>query len=245
MTLTFDLLTLSGRLAGIADAGTFKAWALGELVLSPEVKPAKTKFLPMMTARRMCTGSRFAADLALELCKEHEVSAAVFCSRHGELERNFNIQSAIAADGDVSPTDFAMSVHNAAAGSFSIVGRKKIPITSISAGKATFPQALIAAVSLLKTHGRILLVDFDSYIPEFFKRGMHEQIPDMPYAVGMILTAGSHISCTGEPGLSATEQDLLPCSLKFGQALYRRQAFTFDDGVLCWSFNCKNNLLKD
>ncbi|MCR5537376.1 MAG: beta-ketoacyl synthase chain length factor [Succinivibrio sp.] len=237
MKFSFDIKELSGRVAGVADEKAFIDWLSGTLTVPAEAKPCKTKFLPMMTARRMCIGSRFAADVALELIRSSPVQAAVFASRHGELERNFSIQSAIAEDGDVSPTDFAMSVHNAAAGSFSIVGKQQIPISSVSAGRATFPQALGSAVSLLKRYEQVLLVDFDSYIPDFFRQGMHESMPDLPYAVGLVLTRGSTVSCESRASEAEAAPAELPCSLALCKALYSGSSYSFEDGDNLWQFS--------
>ncbi len=237
MKFSFDIKELSGRVAGVADEKAFIDWLSGTLTVPAEAKPCKTKFLPMMTARRMCIGSRFAADVALELVKSSPVQAAVFASRHGELERNFSIQSAIAEDGDVSPTDFAMSVHNAAAGSFSIVGKQQIPISSISAGRATFPQALGSAAALLKHYEQVLLVDFDSYIPAFFKQGMHESMPEIPYAVGLVITRGSSVCCQSCESRSESASADLPCALALSKALYSGSSFSFEDGDNLWKFS--------
>lgn len=245
MKFTFNVTALSGRLPGLPDAAAFYNWARGDNPLpDSQEKIGKTRFLPMMTARRMCAGSRFAADLALELLQQQTLSAAVFSSRHGELEHSFSIQSAIAAQTDVSPTDFAMSVHNAAAGSFSIAGKQKIPITSISAGKATFPQALAVAASLLRPASTVLLVNFDSYLPEFFREGMQEKDLNLPYAVGILLTPGEAAGCNSTPQSVAEVRagTELPCALQFARHCAQGRAFSFADGDLNWQFSFKGPL---
>lgn len=53
--------------------------------------------LPMMTARRLNSGSRLAVNCGLEMLRRHpDVDAIVFSSRHGELERNHRILSELA-----------------------------------------------------------------------------------------------------------------------------------------------------
>ncbi len=70
----------------------------------------------------------------------------VFTSRHGELERNFRILQALATGQDLSPTDFAMSVHNSAVGNLTIAAQQPIVSSSLSAGLDTFQQGLCEVI---------------------------------------------------------------------------------------------------
>ncbi len=67
----------------------------------------------------------------------------------------------------MSPTDFHNSVHNAAAGYWSIAAHAKLSSTSLSAGNASFAAALLEAVALvqIETHA-CLLVAFDVRPPQ-------------------------------------------------------------------------------
>ncbi len=190
MELSFNIKAFSGRLPDMPSKDDFCAWARGERELDISAKPGKLVNLPMMIARRMCPGSRMAVDTALELLKEFNPDGCIFSSMHGELEKNYNILKAIVADADVSPTDFAMSVHNSASGNFTIVGKCTRAVSSVCAGLGTFMQALTDAVALLEECQHVLIVDFDSYIPEFFRQRMHYKIPSMAYAVGLVIGRG-------------------------------------------------------
>lgn len=99
--------------------------------------------LPMMTARRLNSGSKLAVDCGLAMLRKHAIDAVVYTSRHGELERNYRILHALATDQAVSPTDFAMSVHNSAVGNLTIAARQPIVSSSISAGQDTFQQGVV------------------------------------------------------------------------------------------------------
>ncbi len=76
-----------------------------------------------------------------------------------------------AAEQPVSPTDFAMSVHNSAVGNLTIAARQPVVSSSVSAGMDTFQQSLCDVLSLLHAgYSRVLLVDFDGLLPDFLSR---------------------------------------------------------------------------
>lgn len=238
MQFSFNIEAVAGRLPALGTTKNFLSWARGDVTLDKGAKPDRAQFLPMMTARRMCAGSRMAADTGLELLKAGPVEAAVYASRHGELERNYSILSAIAHDSDVSPTDFAMSVHNAASGSFTIAGKCRIPVSSVSAGLGTFPQALCEAYAMLCCYEHVLLVDFDSYIPDFFRLGMDQEISSFPYAAGFVLSRGSDVSCTFTGEKEATAEPELPFSLQFIRALFTAtDTLELKDTQGVWTFS--------
>ncbi len=238
MQFSFNIEAVAGRLPGLGTTEKFISWARGNLPLDKTSKPEKALFLPMMTARRMCAGSRMAADTGLELLKAGSIDAAVYASRHGELERNYSILNAIAHDSDVSPTDFAMSVHNAASGSFTIAGKCRIPVSSVSAGLGTFPQALCEAYAMLCCYEHVLLVDFDSYIPDFFRLGMDQDISSFPYAAGFVLSRGSAVSCTFTGDREKIEEPELPFALQFIRALFAgKDTLELKDSQGVWTFS--------
>lgn len=177
----------------------------------------------MMIARRMSTPSRLAVEVGLSLL-EAQPDCAIFISRHGEIERSYKILDNINRNIDISPTDFAMSVHNAAAGLLTITAQKTLPLTSIAAGQDGFSQGMIEAQIMF--HGgakRILLIDFDGLLPDIY----HSQISThhLAYATGFILTPGTDFVCHSVPYDSQinpsseidtdTRKTLLPQGLAF------------------------------
>ena len=72
------------------------------------------------------------------------------------------ILDAISAGEPPSPTDFMMSVHNAAAGMFTIEGRVHAPASSVGAGAESFHMALVEAAGMLADGmDCVAVVDFD------------------------------------------------------------------------------------
>ena len=99
--------------------------------------PAMPKRLPMMLSRRMSPASRYAVECALELLERHSVDAVVSASRHAETARGEKSLIALANGQEPSPTDFTMSVHNAATGVLTIFKKLHVPVTSVGFGRNT------------------------------------------------------------------------------------------------------------
>ena len=118
MMTDFDIASHVVLAQGLSSGEDLRAWAQAALPGMPEGLPdaplAFTKRLPMMKARRMSPGARLACEAALALEGAGEAKAWIFSSRHGETVRGVKILDAISAGEPPSPTDFMMSVHNAA-----------------------------------------------------------------------------------------------------------------------------------
>ncbi|WP_295353414.1 beta-ketoacyl synthase chain length factor [uncultured Succinivibrio sp.] len=201
----------------IVNNEQFKEVINGTRPLDRESKPPKAEKIPMMTARRLSIGCRMAVDVGSLLLEQHpDIEAVIYSSRSGEIEHNFKILDAVTSGNDCSPTDFSMSVHNCGVGNFTILNKAKIPSTSISSGKDTFMQALTEAYALLKTsYKKVLLVDYEVTIPEFYTGYLREYTPNFPYAIGLVLTLGDmlKITCQPEPAIHNTaDKDAEPYS---------------------------------
>lgn len=103
MKFTLTLIDWQARAPGLSDADEWQAWSRRSDAIDPAAPLAKLTDLPMMTARRLNSGSRLAVDLGLMMLRKHRIDAVVYSSRHGELERNFRILQALAAELPVSP----------------------------------------------------------------------------------------------------------------------------------------------
>ena len=209
-TLSFNIKALDVNLPTLRSLAEF--CALPTLPpYDPKAKLPKAQDLPMMTARRLTVGARLAADLSVRMSKQYQPQAAVFASRHGELERNYHMLQALAQGTDVSPTDFAMSVHNAACGIAAIVAQQNIPISAVAAQENTLWAGLVESASLLSAgYQTVLLVCFDGKIPDFYAPLLPPEAIDYPFAVGLVLTAGSNVQVRLEPSLAKRALDKLP-----------------------------------
>lgn len=238
MNFALNLIDWRARAPGLSDDAQWQRWAERHEPIDPTAPQAKLTELPMMTARRLSSGSKLAVECGLSMLRQHAIDAVLYTSRHGELERNYRILEALASGQAVSPTDFALSVHNSAVGNLTIVAQQPVVSSSLAAGKDTFQQGLIEVISLLQAgYQRVLLVDFDGAIPAFYHDGLPENTPTWAYACAMVFEAGQNLACTTQPGASESETGL-PQSLAFLRHFLRGdREFVIDGEVAQWGWS--------
>ena len=136
----------------------------------PEDAPATPS--PRLLApneRRRAPGSvAVALEVALAACADAGTDPAilpsVFASTHGDLAITDYMCATLAADPRaISPTKFHNSVHNAAAGYWTIGSGCTEPATAISAYDASFAQGLLEALVQLAAGAQaVLLAAYDT-----------------------------------------------------------------------------------
>ncbi len=192
MELSFRLLDW---FALIRPEDSTKPRALGAALTKESI--AIPKRLPMMLSRRMSLGSRYAVECALELLERHNIDAIVNASRHAETPRGEKTLVAIAKNVSPSPTDFTMSVHNAASGILTIHKKLTVPVTSVAAGANTLEAAFLEAVNFLNDGKEtVLVLSYENLLPEI----LGERLPPVkePFAVALLLQKGSELKGTSE-----------------------------------------------
>jgi hypothetical protein len=235
MKFACSIIDWNARAPGLGEAVQWLAWAKTSGAIDPSSPQAKLTELPMMTARRLSSGSKLAVECGLAMLRRHAIDAVVYTSRHGELERNHRILTALASDQAVSPTDFAMSVHNAAVGNLTIAAKQPIVSSSLSAGRDTFQQGLCEVMCLLQAgYQRVLLVDFDGALPAFYHPALPAQMPTWAYATALVIETGDALHCTTTPDGGSQEPPLAQ-SLQFLQHyLNAAPSFAIDGERLRW-----------
>ena len=153
--------------SGLPDWDAACAWA--RVGVQPAQVPARPA--PMLLAanerRRAPATVAVALEAALAACEAAGREAAelpsVFTSTHGEMSISDYMCTTLASDPRaVSPTRFHNSVHNAAAGYWTIGTGAHVPATAISAGRASFAQGLVEAMAQLAAGSEaVLLVAYD------------------------------------------------------------------------------------
>lgn len=126
MNFTLNIIDWQARAPGLCEAEQWQQWSRYSHTIDPAAPAAKLNELPMMTARRLSSGSKLAVECGLAMLRRHEIDAVLYTSRHGELERNYRILHALAMEQAVSPTDFALSVHNSAVGNLTIAAKSPL-----------------------------------------------------------------------------------------------------------------------
>lgn len=236
MKLAYSLIDWQALAPGLAERDAWHHWAQQPAAINNTQQIARPQHLPMMTARRLSGGSRAAVEASLALLTRQRVDAVVFTSRHGELERNLRILTALAEQQALSPTDFAMSVHNSAVGSLTIAAKQPLVSTSISAGFDSFQQGLLEVSALHQAgYQQVMLVDFDGIIPDYYLPWLPEIACNAPYAVALLLAAGNQLQCTTTMKTEADARPKLPQSLAFlHDLLAQRTTFTLAGERLNW-----------
>ncbi|BCK76820.1 beta-ketoacyl synthase-like protein [Acetobacter aceti NBRC 14818] len=135
------------------------------------VRPPPLMTLPPNERRRAGPISRLALSVAEEACAQTSLNtvtvSSVFASANGDGGVIDSILRAITTSGeDVSPTQFHNSVHNAAAGYWTISHGSISPATAIGCFDWTFGTGLLKAAAEAVTENHpILFVAYDMPIP--------------------------------------------------------------------------------
>jgi hypothetical protein len=116
----------------------------------------------------------------------------VFAARHGECAGGVELMRTLALGNTLTAGGFSHSVHNTAAGLFSIINNNPTPSTSISGGPNSFAAGMVEAIGMLHrlTTDHVLLVVGDAPLPEIFA----DFSPDstVGYAVAFLLGRDAH-----------------------------------------------------
>lgn len=167
--------TLSACIEGIGFWGDgLPGWAAARAFARDGTRPAEApaKPTPQLLAanerRRAPASVAVALDVALAACadagREPAALPSVFASTHGDLAITDYMCTTLVDDPRaISPTKFHNSVHNAAAGYWTIGAGCVQPATAISAYDATFAQGLVEALVQVCTGSEaVLLVAYDT-----------------------------------------------------------------------------------
>lgn len=167
--------TLNANLEGIAFwTRGLPTWAdalaFARDGVQPDNAPARPSphLLAPNERRRAPESVAVALEVALAACqaagRDPASLPSVFASTHGDLAITDYICDTLAHDpASLSPTRFHNSVHNAAAGYWTIGSGCTQPATAISAHDASFAQGLIEALAQLHAGApAVLLVAYDT-----------------------------------------------------------------------------------
>jgi Beta-ketoacyl synthase, N-terminal domain len=148
-----------------ADACAFAA--TGAMPEGAATKPSP-QLLPPNERRRAPESVAVALDVALAACaaagRDPATLPSVFASTHGDLSITDYMCATLTSDPRaISPTKFHNSVHNAAAGYWTIGAHCMQPATAISAYDASFAEGLLEALMQLDAGAEaVLLVGYDT-----------------------------------------------------------------------------------
>ncbi len=176
---------------GVETCADWQQWLVeGGQVDAIPTEPDKPRldFMPPMLRRRASRVSRAALRVAWECNEPDHTTRMIFASRHGELHRSSELLSDLAREQPLSPNAFSLSVHNSAAGLYSIATGNRAGATALAAGMDSLPSAIIAAAGYLQRgESAVTVVMADERPPEFYRRWA--DYPVGVFALGLRLVA--------------------------------------------------------
>ncbi len=220
--ICFNINKLTPLSAGLTNDSEWRNWANNDHTWFAPTDAVPYDLIPAMTRRRMSKLSKIAVQAAISVSKNQTVDYIIFSSRHGELTRTVQLLQDIITGSDASPTAFSQSVHNTAAGLYTILTKQAIPVSSLSAGENTFPSALIEACTYLTQNPshKVLVVDFDEPVPDVYRNFTQETFHG--YAVAMIISQGANCQLSWSTNSNKVQvQYPLPHVLDFVSHYYR------------------------
>ena len=174
------------------------------------------EFLPPTERRRAGKSVKLALEVAHEAIAQTGISAqeaaTIFASSGGDAEVIHQICETLAsADRMISPMRFHNSVHNAAAGYWSIATGSRQPSSSLSCCNDTFSAGLLEAVSqALAEQTPVLLVAYDLPHPE----PMHSMRSICAaFGCAMLISPSRSAATLAQLNISIVQQDKTPLSV--------------------------------
>ena len=179
--INFNIDNWTALSPGLITQDDWITWSNNSCEWPESLIAAPVDLIKPMMRRRMSSLSKLALQTALKISADETIDYIVFSSRHGELTRTVKLIEDIIKGDDASPMAFSQSVHNTAAGLFTISANRATPVTSLAAVESTLHHALIEAAIYLQQHPqqRVLVVDFDEPLPKQYEK--YEPSHNKPY----------------------------------------------------------------
>jgi hypothetical protein len=149
--------------------------------------------VPKNIQRRLSPLAKCVFNVAANLVESNQSLPIVFSTAHGESSKSLEILEELVNNGEISPTAFSLSVHNAISGLFSMAYANHGEMTVIAPAEEGVAPAFIEALGLLhEKNDEVLLVFYDEQLPDFYLSSTDNY--DSPDTVALALK----IALTGE-----------------------------------------------
>ena len=150
-------------------------WASWPRTDSAQEKAPDVAFVDAQVRRRLSPLAKMMLHVAHDCARGDAALQGrlrlVFASQHGELSYTVSLLRSLAAHEPLSPNAFSLSVHNGAAGLFSILRGDRSESTALAAGDETLGAALAEARCQLDADAErpVLVVYADGAFPEEYR----------------------------------------------------------------------------
>lgn len=161
------------------------AWSADPWLPSGETSSELPDIVPMQRRRLSRLGKMaVAVTSGVSHVTDMRVLPIVWASRYGDAHRSLEMLAQHAKGDAVSPTSFAVSVHNGIGAQYSIAKSITQNATSIAAGATTAEAGLIEAVALLADgHPEVIVVHYDALLPEAYAQYHDGPMTDYAWAL--------------------------------------------------------------
>lgn len=154
-------------------------------------------FLPVMKRRRLSMAARQAFAAAWPLVPEPSACPIVFVSHDGEVNRSFQLWRDLLSDEGVSPTSFALSVHNAIVGQWSLLRHDMSESVAVCARENGLEIGIVEACGLLSEgEAQVLVVVVEEPIKDDDVQAVKAPFP---FALALLLTQGEDCCLSYQP----------------------------------------------
>ena len=226
---------------GLLTSEDWQYWSNNNHIWPSELTAPPADLIKPMVRRRMSSLSKLAVQAALQISTEQQIDYIIFSSRHGELTRTVKLIEEIISGRDASPIAFSQSVHNTAAGLFTINTNRAVPVTSLAAVESTLHHALIEASIYLQENPehRILLVDFDEPLPSPYAK--YEDQNYQGYAFSALLSLGNQYQLSWLKKQNAEHNNLPQTFEIIDYLIQNKKQNVISDKRFQWSWSNENN----
>jgi len=205
--LSFSLHRWSAWAPAMTDAEAWRGWAREETSLVDHDETAPVKEMPPLLRRRAQPLGRAALETLYAPTLAYANQPIVFCSRQGEIARSLALLQSLAAEGQVSPQEFSMSVHNAIPGLFLIAKKSRPAVMALASENQMMLSGLVEALGQLADGASsVILLFCDAPLPPLFRPFVNNE--PTCFAFALEVTAGEdyclvHGEAAGEKTASA------------------------------------------
>ena len=112
-------------------------------------------FIPMLMRRKLDILGKAGLCTLYNILDKNTNSRLIFASQYGDIERVLKLIQQRKEEGEISPTGFSFSVHNATIGLFSLLNSIKTSYNSISAGENTLSYGILETILTCKENPTI------------------------------------------------------------------------------------------
>ncbi len=203
MRVEFSIKRWSAWAPGLTTREAWLEWSRAPAAIPQGTETPELSQLPAMSRRRLDRLGRLAFQVAQEAQGDARGTPLVFASRFGEANRSCSLLDALAQDTPLTPTGFALSVHNAIGSQYTILRADRASVAAVANGRFTVEAGVLEALGALGDGAEeVVLVAYELTLNPRYLPWATE--PDADFAFALVLERGSTFSLSSVgPGPSA------------------------------------------